>query len=134
MLVRTAALRQVGLLDETFFMYAEDRDWCMRFWQAGWKVAYVPSASIVHYGGASSANAPLRFALEMERSNLQFCRKHYSFARQLAFRFLAVLHHGLRLVANAAFSVLTVARNERVREHWAGIRLYCGGQAAAKES
>jgi GT2 family glycosyltransferase len=77
-LVRREALTQVGLLDEEFFMYAEDMDWCKRFWAKGWKVFFVPSAEAIHYGGASSSNAPVRFYLEMQRANLQYWKKHHS--------------------------------------------------------
>ena len=47
MLVRGAAINQVGLFDERFWMYGEDLDWCMRFKEAGWRVAYRPR-TLVH--------------------------------------------------------------------------------------
>ncbi len=53
-LVRTAALQRVGPMDEGYFMYSEELDWCRRFVLAGWKVAYLPDARVVHYGGQSS--------------------------------------------------------------------------------
>jgi len=77
-LVRREALDGVGLLDESFFMYAEDMDWCRRFWKGGWKVIYVPSAEAIHYGGASSGNAPVRFYIEKQRADLQYWKKHHS--------------------------------------------------------
>lgn len=49
MLVRKEAMDKVGLLDERFFMYAEDLDWCHRFRMAGYKIIYFPNASIVHH-------------------------------------------------------------------------------------
>ena len=48
-LVRRAALEKVGLLDERFFMYFEDTDWCRRFWQNGYQVVYLPTAQMSHY-------------------------------------------------------------------------------------
>ena len=48
-MVRKKALEKVGLLDERFFMYFEDADWCRRFWQKGYKVVYLPSAKMAHY-------------------------------------------------------------------------------------
>ena len=77
-LARRKALDEVGLLDESFFMYGEDMDWCKRFWKGGWKLAFVPSAEAIHYGGASSANAPVRFYIERHRADLQYWRKHHS--------------------------------------------------------
>jgi GT2 family glycosyltransferase len=63
MLVRRAAIEQVGLLDERFFMYCEDMDWCRRFWQAGWHVRYEPRAEMVHYHRRQSAARPGVFGL-----------------------------------------------------------------------
>jgi GT2 family glycosyltransferase len=59
--VRRTAMERVGLLDPQFFMYGEDVDWCYRFHQAGEGVVFFAEAGAIHYGGASSAHAPLRF-------------------------------------------------------------------------
>ena len=54
MLVRKEAVEKVGLMDERFFMYLEDADWCRRFWQNGYRVVYLPSAQMAHYYYRSS--------------------------------------------------------------------------------
>ncbi len=54
MMVRRAAIKQVGMMDEQFFMYGEETDWCYRFKQAGWKILFTPIAEIIHLGEASS--------------------------------------------------------------------------------
>ena len=51
---RSAALREAGVLDEEFFFYGEDCDWCHRLWRHGWRIRFAPGAEIVHLGGASS--------------------------------------------------------------------------------
>lgn len=56
MLCRTAAVRDVGLLDEGYWLYMEDLDWCHRFWDAGWKVFYEPAGVALHVKGGSSAS------------------------------------------------------------------------------
>lgn len=48
LLVRKSAIESVGLLDERFFLYMEDVDWCRRFWRAGWRVVYTPESTICH--------------------------------------------------------------------------------------
>lgn len=48
-MVRKKVLEKVGLLDERFFMYFEDADWCQRFWQNDYKVVYLPNAKMAHY-------------------------------------------------------------------------------------
>lgn len=55
MLCRATAVAQVGLLDEGYWLYMEDLDWCHRFWDAGWKVFYEPGAVALHVKGGSSA-------------------------------------------------------------------------------
>lgn len=93
---RKAAIDEVGNLDERFFMYSEDVDWCRRFRDAGWGVQYVPQAEAVHYGGASSRNAPVRFYIEMYRAQLQYQRKHGGPLAALAFGALVFLHQAIR--------------------------------------
>jgi N-acetylglucosaminyl-diphospho-decaprenol L-rhamnosyltransferase len=56
MLCRAAAVQEVGLLDEGYWLYMEDLDWCHRFWDAGWKVFYEPAGVALHVKGASSGN------------------------------------------------------------------------------
>jgi GT2 family glycosyltransferase len=55
MLCRAEAVREVGLLDEGYWLYMEDLDWCHRFWDAGWKVFYEPGGTALHVKGGSSA-------------------------------------------------------------------------------
>ena len=55
MLCRREAVREVGLLDEGYWLYMEDLDWCHRFWDAGWKVFYEPAGTALHVKGGSSA-------------------------------------------------------------------------------
>ncbi|MBW2284572.1 MAG: glycosyltransferase family 2 protein, partial [Deltaproteobacteria bacterium] len=76
MLVRRRAMAEVGLLDERFFMYWEDADWCRRFWDREWKVVYFPRVSIVHYVGVSSTKNPFRSALEFHKSSYRLFGKY----------------------------------------------------------
>jgi len=92
------AVDEVGGLDERFFFYGEDIDWCKRFRDAGWKLMFIPEAKATHFGGASSSNAPLRFSIEIHRASLKYWQKHYGIAGQSIYALLAAAHHGLRLV------------------------------------
>jgi hypothetical protein len=56
MLVRGEAIQQVGLMDEHYFMYFDDVDWCYRMWEAGWKVRYLADSSMLHQHRRRSAN------------------------------------------------------------------------------
>jgi hypothetical protein len=95
-LVRREALEKVGLLDEAFFMYGEDVDWCKRFWDGGWKLMFVPAAGAIHYGGASSANAPVRFYIERQRADLQYWRKHHGWLAVSCYFLISCGHLALR--------------------------------------
>lgn len=77
LLIRSEVMEKVGLLDETFFMYGEDLDWCYRAKAAGYKVMYVPVTTVVHHKGSSSRKAPQKALYEFHRAMLIFYDKHY---------------------------------------------------------
>jgi GT2 family glycosyltransferase len=96
--MRREALEQVGLLDEDFYIYGEDMDLCRRFHAAGWGVVLLPAARAIHAGGASSANAPVRFFLELQKANLHYWTKHHGRPGRVFFLGTTFIHHLLRLV------------------------------------
>ena len=95
MMVRKAAMDQVGLLDEDYFMYGEDIDWCYRFHQAGWKIYYVPTTSIIHFRGESGRGVPLRILYRKSRAMSIFVNNHM--ARRFRFFPLWLLQVGIAL-------------------------------------
>ncbi len=96
LMARREALDQVGLLDENFFMYAEDVDWCKRFRDAGWQAAYLPTATIIHFGGGSSSQAPVKFYIEQQRANLQYWKKHHQRPALAGFFFISLFYQVMR--------------------------------------
>ena len=100
-LVRHSALEKVGLLDPQFFMYGEDVDWCYRFHLAGEGAIFLAEAEAIHYGGASSANAPLRFYLEQCYAHWQYWRKPYNWLARIAFLGSLAIYHVVRLLGAA---------------------------------
>lgn len=77
MLVRREVVEQIGYLDETFFAYQEDADFCHRARQAGWKVVYMPEAQIIHFGGMGGSRVqPYRSILEWHRSYFLYYKKY----------------------------------------------------------
>jgi N-acetylglucosaminyl-diphospho-decaprenol L-rhamnosyltransferase len=111
MLVRSIAIEQAGLLDETFFMYGEDLDWAFRIKQHGWKVFYNPGVVIVHYKGQSSRQRSVPSILAFYDAMVIFHRKHYAastfFAVNWVIRLGIWLRRGLALTANAMRSSST---------------------------
>jgi len=86
--VRRAALDEVGLFDERFFMYGEDEDLCYRLRGQGWGVFLVPRARVVHEGGQSARQALDRMRAEMRASQTAFLRKHRGALSAGTFRLL----------------------------------------------
>jgi GT2 family glycosyltransferase len=107
-MVRREALDQVGLLDEQFFIYGEDLDWCNRFRKLGWRIVFFADAKAIHYGGASSSAAPVRFYLEMQRANLQYWRKHHGAVGLALNCAIVTLQHAVRLICYSALSFLKI--------------------------
>ena len=85
MLVRREVVEQVGLLDERFFMYFEDVDWCRRTKRAGWKIYYLGEAQIVHGWACSSAKQGIVRSHELlHRSRYLYFRKHHGLIQAAA--------------------------------------------------
>ncbi len=76
-LIRREAWLQVGPLEEGFFMYFEETDWCRRSAGAGWEVHYLPAAQIIHYEGKSSEQVVAARTLRFQRSKLRYARKYF---------------------------------------------------------
>ena len=77
LMVRRKVIEEVGLLDEGFFMYCEEIDWCMRIKKAGWRIYCFPQAEIVHYVGQSTAQFQEEMFVELHRSRYRLYEKHY---------------------------------------------------------
>lgn len=76
LMVRRTAIEEVGLLDEQFFLYFEDLDWCLRLRRAGWKIYYVPGAQVRHVWRSRSDPSP-RAHVHHLRSLRRYTRKHF---------------------------------------------------------
>ncbi len=88
MLVRAEAIKQTGIMDESFFLYAEETDWCYRFRKNGWKLMFTPDAQIIHYGRASSGPRRAEMLLQLRSGILLFIKKHRS---KVSYMFSCVL-------------------------------------------
>ena len=94
MLIRTLALQQAGLLDESYFMYGEDLDLALRIKQRGWKVYYDPTVQVLHYKREASRGSE-RAQYEFWRAAYIFYKKHYACKTPLPLR--AAIVSGLAL-------------------------------------
>jgi len=103
LLARRAAIAEVGPMDEGFFMFNEDVDWCRRMKHAGWSVTYVPEARAVHVVGASRRRVASRVILERHRGMIRYFHKHHPTHPVVATLAdsLILLRAGLMMTANA---------------------------------
>jgi GT2 family glycosyltransferase len=107
LIARAEALREVGQLDERFFLYSEETDWCYRFRQAGWEVAHIPVMTVIHH---TSRKPRPDLTAQLSYAKVLFARKHYGSLRAGAIRLSLALRHALRASAAAALA--------RVRPRW----------------
>lgn len=125
-MVRQGALQSVGPLDERFFMYAEDKDWCKTFWERGWQVVYHPKAQIIHFSAASSSRDPVHFYVEMQRANLLYWKKHSGMVYERAMWAIMVLNNLIRLLRSIAVFTISSSRRgealEKLRKSAAGMK------------
>lgn len=84
LVVRRQVVDQVGLLDESFFMFLEETDWCYRIKEKGWRIYWMPDGEIIHYGQQSVSKDPQRFIPMLYRNYCRFSRKHGSRGAQMA--------------------------------------------------
>ncbi|OPA76072.1 glycosyl transferase family 2 [Paenibacillus selenitireducens] len=109
MLVRREAIDQVGMLDEEFFMYGEDIDWCYRIKEAGWQIYYYAETKITHYKGASSRRKPYKIIYEFHRAMYLFHRKHYR-------KKYAILTNGLVYIGIFVKFMMSLVKNKMLRK------------------
>ena len=128
MLVNRKAIDEVGMMDEQFFMYAEETDWCYRFKREGWKNRFTPSAEIIHIGGASAARLGAQRAQVTNKSFIRYMYKHWSRPRafvgvgMLAFFYFSRL---LVLLPRQLFAP-RVQDRRLLENHWVGLKHVLG--------
>jgi hypothetical protein len=133
MLVRAEVLEKVGGLDERYYTYICEEDWCYRIRLAGWRVMYFPGAEIVHIGGEHSINTSRTGAKTYSRivhyhvNRFYFFWKHHGRLQSLALRLIIALQSMTRILFfSAAYLVwpgFSAIAKTRVRAFWRVLRL-----------
>jgi GT2 family glycosyltransferase len=117
LIIRSEAVEDVGNLDEGYFFFMEETDWCMRMREKGWRVSFVPHARVLHLQGASAAMAKAEAKIEFYRSRYRLFSKWQGRERMI----LLKLGLMLRLVGDVAANSLLFWK-QRYRKRW---RIYC---------
>jgi GT2 family glycosyltransferase len=123
LIARREAVEAVGPLDERFFLYSEEIDWCYRFWQAGWPVAHLPTMVVTHHSGGRSRGDLMA---QLSHSRLLFAAKHYGWARRLGIRAALALGHLIRIAVFAPVAALRPGHRQRLSGERSGLRVTLG--------
>lgn len=116
MMIRREVIDQIGYLDEDFFAYQEDADFCFRAREAGWKIYYVPQAQIIHYGGQGGSK------VSVYQSIYQWHRSYYLYYHRHLARDYFFLVNWFFYAAMAAKLVLNLAVTLVRKDKYAGTR------------
>jgi GT2 family glycosyltransferase len=116
-IVRREAIDDVGTLDEGYFFFMEETDWCVRMREKGWRVSFVPNARILHLQGASAAMAKAEAKIEFYRSRYRLFTKWRGRAKMILLKLGLMLRLGGEVVANSF-----LLWKQRYRKRW---RTYC---------
>lgn len=113
MMIKKKAMDEIGLLDEDFFMYGEDLDWCHRLGKMEWKIYYIPNARVIHHHRASSKKRRLKSILNFHHAMYIFYKKHFSNKKNSLMNFFVTIGIGLF----AAFSLISNIFKDLGREN-----------------
>jgi N-acetylglucosaminyl-diphospho-decaprenol L-rhamnosyltransferase len=125
LMARREAIEQVGLLDEGFFMYSEELDWCHRFREAGWRVVYLPTAQIVHHEGKSSEQVLPARHVHFQTSKVRYFRKYHGRVVAGALRLFLLANYAWQLGVEGAKWLVGHRRSLRARRvatYWQVLR------------
>lgn len=102
LLIRREALDGVGPLDDGFFMYSEELDWCHRAKAAGWEVIYYPEAKVIHHGGQSSEQVKAFQIIRFNRSKIRYFYKYHGPLVAGTLRLFLLINYGYQLLLETA--------------------------------
>jgi GT2 family glycosyltransferase len=108
MMVRREALDQVGFLDENYFLFLEETDWCYRMKKAGWKIYYVPQTEVFHFQGKSAETDKKRARVEYFRSRYYFFKKNRGGGQWFILLMGLLIRLGCELLAMTVASLATL--------------------------
>jgi N-acetylglucosaminyl-diphospho-decaprenol L-rhamnosyltransferase len=125
LLARRQAIEQIGLLDEEFFMYSEEMDWCRRLKEHGWQVVYLPTAQVIHHEAKSSEQVKPLQHIQFQRSKVLYFRKHHGRWQAEVLRLFLLTTYVYQLLLESLKWLVghkRPLRAERVRAHWQVLR------------
>jgi N-acetylglucosaminyl-diphospho-decaprenol L-rhamnosyltransferase len=123
LIARADAVRAVGPMDERYFLYSEEIDWCYRFREAGWDVRHLPQLSIIHHVGGQDRGDLMA---QLAQSRKLFAHKHFGPVKSRGIRAALMLGHLVRIVAHAPGVMRSESARLRVRAELAALGVQSG--------
>lgn len=120
LMVRREAIAKVGLLDEKYFFYGEDKDWCKRMKAEGWDVIFFPHSAVIHYAGKSSGKTPVKFLIESLRSNSYYWEKHHGKFKKKLYLGMMLLLHSIRLGNSLVMYIVKKEQRKKISKRLSG--------------
>jgi len=124
MLVRRKVIERIGLLDEQFYIYGEEVDWCWRIKKAGWKIMYLPEARIIHYGKAASSQRKIEMFIQNYKSAFIFLKKSYPLYSYWIYRLRTTFYSALWLIRYGLPMLAARTDSRRYAELKSGFDVY----------
>lgn len=125
LMARREAIEEAGLLDEGFFMYSEELDWCRRLRDRGWRVVYLPTAQVIHHEGKSSEQVVPARHIHFQRSKVRYFRKHHGRLAATLLRTFLLATYAYQIALEGGKWILghkRPLRRERVAAYWQVLR------------
>jgi N-acetylglucosaminyl-diphospho-decaprenol L-rhamnosyltransferase len=125
LLVRRDVVDQIDGLDEAYFMYSEELDWCRRIKAAGWQIVYLPTAQVIHHVGKSSEQAVTARHINFQRAKLRYFYKYHGKLAAWVLRSFILCNYIWQLSIEALKGVIGHKRPlrwQRVQAYWQVIR------------
>lgn len=113
LVARREVYEQVGPLDAGYVMFSEELDWCKRAKNAGWRVVYLGSAQVTHYGGRSTEQVQARKHIHFQQSKLRYFRKYHGRGFALVLRLFLLLSYMAQIAQEAAKALVGSKRAMR---------------------
>ena len=125
MLTRREIFESVGGMDEAYFMYSEELDWCRRIKTAGWEIIYYPEAQIIHYQGKSSEQASTLRHINFNRAKLRYFRKYHGVRAAVLLRIILLANYVGQICIEGIKGIVGHKRPlrwQRMRAYWQVLR------------
>jgi GT2 family glycosyltransferase len=125
LMIRRETWQAVGTLDEQFFMYSEEVDWCHRCRDAGWEIHYLPAARIIHHEHKSAGQVPIKAQIRLHRSRVYYYRKYFGSGWATIIRIFFLMNYIWVLTEETAKWVLGRRSETRLRQitgYWEALK------------